>query len=267
MTTSSILDQQAATPNPYASLNGPARAGAKSTAGANGATATGAAGVKGAVAAGSDKKTVDPTSAEGIQNEFLTLLTTQLQTQDPTNPMDNSQITSQMAQISQVTGTQNLNQTMKSMLQSQMSSQSLLAANTVGRQALVSGNSIAWDGNTKGEPVVGAVSLAEAANKLSVTVANAQGQAVDSFEVEHPQVGMNAFSWDGTDASGKPQPAGSYTFNAVASQTGAKDPVPVDAQIYANQRINGVSMDGSAQPQLILGNGKRIGLSDVQQIS
>jgi len=50
MTTSSILDQQAATPNPYASLNGPARAGAKSTAGANGATATGAAGVKGAVA-------------------------------------------------------------------------------------------------------------------------------------------------------------------------------------------------------------------------
>ena len=55
---------------------------------------------------------VDPNSAQAIQDRFLKLLTTQLTAQDPTNPMDNSQITSQMAQISSVTGLQNLNQSM-----------------------------------------------------------------------------------------------------------------------------------------------------------
>jgi flagellar basal-body rod modification protein FlgD len=230
--------------NPYAALNGkPAAEGMP----------------------GGDK--ADPTSAQGIQDRFLTLLTTQLRAQDPTNPMDNSQITSQMAQISSVTGLQNLNQSMQSMLQAQRSSQSLLASTTVGRQALVTGNSLQWDANTKGVPTVGGVSLDSPADHLTISVMNASGQQVDSFSIDKPQVGMNAFSWDGHDASGKAVAAGQYSFNVTATTTGKEGPVQVPATSYANQTIAGVALDNSGSPQVVLGNGTRMALSDVKQIS
>jgi flagellar basal-body rod modification protein FlgD len=229
--------------NPYAVLNGKAAADG---------------------APGGDK--ADPTSAQGIQDRFLTLLTTQLRAQDPTNPMDNSQITSQMAQISSVTGLQNLNQSMQSMLQAQRSSQSLLASTTVGRQALVAGNTLQWDANTRGVAAIGAVSLDGPAEHLTVSVLNAAGQPVDSFNIDKPQVGMNAFSWDGHDSNGKALPAGQYTFNVDASLPGKEGPVQVPATSYANQTISGVAMDNTGAPQVVLSNGTRMALSDVKQI-
>lgn len=210
---------------------------------------------------------VDPNSAQGIQNRFLTLLTAQLKAQDPMNPMDNSQITSQMAQISQVTGMQNLNQTMQSMLQSQVGSQSLLAATTVGRSALVAGNTMTWDGNTKGVPAVGAVSLDGGADQLTVSVQNPAGLIVDSFTIDKPQAGMNAFSWDGTDGHGNPLPAGTYAFSAKATKAGESGAVDVKSTAYGNQTIVGVAWDSSGAPQLVLADGSRVALSDVKQIS
>jgi flagellar basal-body rod modification protein FlgD len=97
------------------------------------------------------------TSAQGIQDRFLKLLVTQLQAQDPMNPMDNSQITSQMAQISQVSGMQTLNTAMQSLVQSQAANQSLMAATMIGKQALVPGNALNM---TSGSSVQGAVTSA-----------------------------------------------------------------------------------------------------------
>lgn len=211
--------------------------------------------------------TVDPNSAQGIQNRFLTLLTAQLRAQDPSNPMDNNQITSQMAQISSVTGMENLNQTMKSVLQSQISSQSLLAATTVGRQALVASDSLPWDGNTNGIPTVGAVSLDAPADQMVVTVQNAAGQVINSYTVNKPQAGLNAFAWDGKDSNGTVMPAGAYSFNAVATTAGATGATQVKSTNYANQKILAVGWDSSGAPQLITANGKRYSMSDVQQIS
>jgi len=210
---------------------------------------------------------VDPNSAQAIQDRFLKLLTTQLTAQDPTNPMDNSQITSQMAQISSVTGLQNLNQSMQQLLQSQMSSQSLLAANTVGRQAMVASNSLAWDANTKGTSTVGMVSLASAADQMTVTIQNAAGQTVGSLDVSKPQAGMNTFSWDGKDSAGNVLPAGYYSFNAVATKAGANGAEQVAATPYANETIAGVTWDSAGTPQLVLNSGKRVGMSEVQMIS
>jgi flagellar basal-body rod modification protein FlgD len=256
MTISSTQSSQAAKSNPFAILNG------KPASGSTSAASSAAAG------ASSSTSASNPQSAQAIQNEFLTLLTTQLQTQDPSNPMDNSQITSQMAQISQVAGTQTLEQSVQQLLQAQMSSQSLMASTTIGRQAMVAGNTLQWDANTAGTPVTGAVSLASAAKNLSVTVQNAAGQTVDTLNVANPTAGMNAFSWNGTDSSGNKLPAGAYTFNATAtttSATGAATQVTVTP--FSNQTIDAVSWDNTGATQLQLSGGSTVPLSSVQQIS
>ena len=82
------------------------------------------------------------TKAEDQQTKFLTLLTTQLKNQDPLNPMDNAQMTSQLAQISTVDGIERLNTTLASMMSSTSETQALQMAALVGHGALVDGNNL-----------------------------------------------------------------------------------------------------------------------------
>src|SRR5450830_2047494 len=81
-------------------------------------------------------------SVEEETNKFLTLLVTQLQNQDPMNPLDNAQLTSQLAQLSTVTGINNLNSTLDSLKSSYQQAESMQAANIIGHGVLTAGNSI-----------------------------------------------------------------------------------------------------------------------------
>ncbi|RQO73055.1 flagellar hook capping protein [Aquitalea sp. FJL05] len=200
------------------------------------------------------------TSAQGIQDRFLKLLVTQLQAQDPMNPMDNSQITSQMAQISQVSGMQTLNTAMQSLVQSQAANQSLMAATMIGKQALVPGNAL---GLTSGSNVQGAVNLSGAATDYTVSIADANGNVVDTLTVKSPSSGLNSFNWDGTDANGKQLPSGKYTFSAKATSASS---AAVTATPYANQAVTAVSW-ASGSPQLIMKDGTSVGLANVAQLS
>jgi len=78
-------------------------------------------------------------TAQGTEDRFLKLLVTQMKNQDPLNPLDNAQVTSQMAQLSTVTGIEKLNAALTTMSQSFASSQSLQAANMIGHGVLVPG--------------------------------------------------------------------------------------------------------------------------------
>jgi flagellar basal-body rod modification protein FlgD len=200
------------------------------------------------------------TSAQGIQDRFLKLLVTQLQAQDPMNPMDNSQITSQMAQISQVSGMQTLNTAMQSLVQSQAANQSLMAATMIGKQALVPGNALSL---TSGSNVQGAVNLSGAATDYTVSISDANGNVVDTLTVKSPSSGLNSFNWDGTDANGKQLPSGKYTFSAKATSASS---AAVTATPYANQAVTAVSW-ASGTPQLIMKDGTSVGLANVAQLS
>jgi len=81
-------------------------------------------------------------ATQASQDRFLTLLVTQLKNQDPLNPMDNSQVTSQMAQLSTVSGIEKLNSTVNTLSQSFKSGQNLQAANMIGRGVIAPGNRI-----------------------------------------------------------------------------------------------------------------------------
>ncbi len=204
----------------------------------------------------------DANSSQGIQDRFLKLLVTQLQAQDPMNPMDNSQMTSQMAQISQVSGMEKLNQTMASMLSAQIASQSLMATTLVGHQVQSPGNALASAGD--GKDVPGGVSLEAPGKTMTITIRDKNNVAVNTVTVSNPTSGMNNFVWNGKDAAGNILPAGNYTFDATATKA---DGTSVATSTYTTRKVNGVAWDNSGIPQLLLSDGSRAKLSDVAQMN
>ena len=184
-------------------------------------------------------------SAASIQNSFLTLLVTQLQNQDPLNPMDNSQLTSQLAQISTVNGIQQMNTTMQGLATSFTSGQSLQAASMIGHQVLTSGNNLAMNGS----PVAAGVQLGGSASGVTVQILSATGAVVRTLQLGPQQSGIVPFQWDGLTDSGAQAAAGSYTFAVkAASGSQAVAATPLTAGNVSSVTLNGgnlgVNVDG-----------------------
>ena len=133
------------------------------------------------------------TSAES-QDRFLKLLVAQLANQDPMNPMDNAQMTSQIAQINTVTGIEKLNDTMKSMSTQFSGMQVLQAGNLVGHNVVVTGDKLAFaaDGNT----ATGALELDAAATSVQVQVVTPAGRVIDTLSLGALPAGQHGFSVD-----------------------------------------------------------------------
>lgn len=147
------------------------------------------------------------TSAASMQDQFLTLLVAQLQNQDPTAPMDNAQLTSQMAQISTVSGIEKLNDTVSSVTGQFSSMQLLQGASMIGHTVLSEGNQLGLsttkneDGSTKLSGTA-AFDLDASAANVTVTVTTASGQLVDTMELGASAAGRNYFTWDGSNYAG-----------------------------------------------------------------
>lgn len=150
----------------------------------------------------------------GSQQDFLQLLVAQMNNQDPLNPMDSSQITSQLAQISTVSGIQNLSTQLSQLLTSISSNQSIQDASLVGQNVLVPGNNL----NYAGTPVGGTISLAGAASSVTVTVQDSTGAVVKTIPLGAEAAGNVPFTWDGTNNSGATVAQGGYTFSVSATQ-------------------------------------------------
>jgi flagellar basal-body rod modification protein FlgD len=195
-------------------------------------------------------------SAADLQNNFLTMLTTQLQNQDPLNPMDNSQMTSQLAQISTLEGIQGLNTTLTSLLASYNTSQALQASSAIGSQVLVEGNKLALSSGL-GQ---GGVTLASAADKVTVTIKDSAGKVVQTQDLGKQSAGTVAFTWDGKNASDTQLADGNYTFSIEARSNGTKvgaTPIQVDT-------VNAVVKSGSSFV-LELTSGETVAFDNVLQ--
>ena len=151
-----------------------------------------------------------PTANEaGSADRFLKLLVTQLQNQDPMNPMDNAQITSQMAQINTVTGIEKLNGTVDGLNTQFAQLQALSGASLVGRDITVRGNQLQLTGGR----ATGAFDLAGTAGAVKVEVLNGAGRVVGNIDLGAQNAGRHAFTW--TAAS---MPDGTYSYRVVAAQ-------------------------------------------------
>ncbi len=198
------------------------------------------------------------TTATQLNDRFLKLLVAQMNNQDPLNPLDNAQLTSQMAQINTVTGINGLNDTVQQLIAQFTQMQSMQAAQLTGRSVLVEGNTLALPANGN---AVGGVSLDVAADKVSVEIKNAAGDVVRTLQLGKEEAGVSRFEWDGRTDGGDTAPAGSYTFS-VTAKAGTTS---VSATALASRQVTGVRTTGSTV-ELVLAGGSAVAYSDIKQI-
>jgi len=145
------------------------------------------------------------------QQDFLTLMTTQLRNQDPFKPLDSGEFLGQLAQFGTVSGLATLQTSFDSLKTSLVSNQALQAASLVGRAALVDSSTMAI---RDGQAVAGAVDLPDSTSALNITVRDSTGQVVRTIPLGAHGTGQAQFVWDGKTDSGADAPADKYTFSA-----------------------------------------------------
>ncbi|MBL8413376.1 MAG: flagellar hook assembly protein FlgD [Propionivibrio sp.] len=173
----------------------------------------------------SSSKASAPT-AEDPQDRFLKLLVTQLKNQDPLNPMDNAQMTSQLAQMSTVSGIEKLNTTLNSLVDSFANSQSMQAAEMIGKRVLVAGSRLPL---ASGQ-AYGGINLSAAADQVKLSILDAAGQVIQTQDLGARDAGVFDFVWDGINDAGSKAPDGIYRFSVDARQGGNKvtaDPLQI----------------------------------------
>jgi flagellar basal-body rod modification protein FlgD len=159
--------------------------------------------------AGGSTKSAGQTSADAQQDRFLKLLVAQLNNQDPMNPMDNAQMTSQMAQINTVSGIQQLNETMKSMASQFTSMQVMQSASMIGHGVMVQSNTLSIDAGK----ARGAIDLGGKASNVSVQILSPGGQVLETINLGAKDAGRHSFEWDASSYTGVANP----TFKVVAT--------------------------------------------------
>ena len=206
------------------------------------------------------------------QEDFLRLMTAQLNNQNPTKPMENSEFLTQMAQFSTVEGIKEIKETFSSLAEALQSSQALQASSMVGRQVLVLGNTATL---SAGGELRGAVDLPAATSALRIDIQDQSGALVHSIHLKNQPAGLVNFSWDGRvkdtlnpegeaagEVQGQAEP-GQYTLQAFAHLDGKSQSVDT----LVADKVESVSLErGGRGMSLNLANSKSKGLSEIRQI-
>lgn len=192
-----------------------------------------------------------------MSDRFLKLLVTQLKNQDPMNPMENAELTTQLAQMSTVEGVNNLNTTLDGLVSQFKTNQVMQGASLVGRQVLAEG-----DGLTLGASgAAGGVGLDAAADGVKVKIFASNGALVQTLSLGQQDAGLVRFVWDGKSAAGEAQAAGEYSFKVEAMAADKS----VAATPYALGSVLSVALNDSDMDVEVSGLGTR-GLDQIRQI-
>nr|WP_240457652.1 flagellar hook assembly protein FlgD [Halomonas socia] len=198
--------------------------------------------------------------SDDLRESFMTLLITQLQNQDPLNPMENAEMTSQLAQINTVSGIEELNSTLEGITGQIDAGHTLQAIALIGQGVLVPGDRILV--GEEGTTPFG-VELAQSADEVAVTIRDGAGQVVRRFDVGPMEAGVESFEWDGKLEDGEKAPEGAYSVSVEASSGDRQ----VDATALNYAVVNGVSSDSDGAPRLDLGGiSEQASLNDIRQI-
>ena len=190
----------------------------------------------------------------GSQDRFLKLLVTQLKNQDPLSPMDNAQLTSQIAQINTVTGIATLNTSVQQLSSQFLQMQSLQGASLVGKDVIVAGNKLDIAAGT-GQ---GGFELTSAADAVKVEVLSPAGRVLDTLNLGAQSSGMHSFDW----ASGNYAAASGLTFR-VAASSGA---TPLASTALMRDKVTAVSTSGN-DLMLELESGASVAYTSVKAIN
>lgn len=209
--------------------------------------------------------TQSQSAANDIMNDFMTLLLTQIQHQDPLNPMDNHELTSQLAQISTVAGIEQLDQTLKGITEQIDTNQVLLASGLIGQAVLVPGDKVqvAVDDSGQVHSTPFGIELGQAADNVKITITSASGEVINQHELGAVDAGVHSFIWDGKDSEGQQVTEGSYRVSVEA--TSGDKAIAVETLNYAV--VGGITPVQNGGVRLDLGAVYgQVELSDIRQI-
>lgn len=205
--------------------------------------------------------------SEEIRESFLQVLTAQLQNQDPLNPLENAELTSQLAQINMVTGIEQLNQTVELLMGQIDAGQALQAAELVGKGVLMPGNRILLQQDEEGDAVTTpfGIEMQQPAENVRVTITGSAGEVINQYDIGPVDAGVQSFTWDGLTSEGAVAASGSYSISLEATDADG-DSLNADALNYA--QVRGVTpQDQDGQVRLDLGGVYgQIALNDIRMI-
>ena len=204
-----------------------------------------------------------PKTAADMQDQFLTLLVAQLQNQVPTSPMDNAQLTSQMAQISTVSGIEKLNSTVESVTKQFASMQMQQGISMIGHTVLSDGNQLGLSAKTDEDGTkhlsgTAAFDLDGSASNVTVTITTASGEVVETLELGSATAGRNYFTWDGSKYTGESMDL-RFKVTATNGEAAVKSTTLSPNAVVATSITNGALM-------LELANGESINYNSVKAV-
>lgn len=195
------------------------------------------------------------------QEDFFALLTKELSHQDPTKPVENNEMISQMTAFSTTDGVTKLNEKFTEFASSMSSSQALQASSLVGRSVLVDENSFSIK---EGEAMQGKLKTDKAASNVKIYVENTAGEIIQTVPVGNVKKGEFNFTWDGKDSDGKAVKDGAYRFRVAGLVEGKAS--ELKAMTY--RQVNSVTLAGAGGNILLnLSGGNSMKLSDVVEVT
>lgn len=191
------------------------------------------------------------------KDDFLNLLLKQLSHQDPLNPMDSAEFTSQLTQFSSLEELTNINTTLNDVLSFQQSMQNASVANLIGKTVTVDGNTAFLSGEAGLN-----YELSAQAASVEITIYDGSGRVVSSKNIGSQEAGDQRYTWDGKDSSGNQLPEGSYTFQVDAVDISGN---PVQALTSGAGTVTEVVFEDGLT-FIMLNGGIKVNLNDIKSI-
>jgi flagellar basal-body rod modification protein FlgD len=203
----------------------------------------------------------DPSRVLG-KDDFLRLLTVQLQHQDPLTPMENQELIAQLAQFSSLEQLENINANLEASMDLNLILTQVLnntaAAGLIGKTVVASGGEVNL--GSSGEAEIN-FELGSATARVVVTVLDESGAVVRTIEQQDMAAGRHQITWDGLDSAGRNRPEGSYSFRVEAYD---EEGETLDATPLIIGEINGVKFKNGEAVFII--DGLEIGIGEILEL-
>jgi len=194
------------------------------------------------------------------QTAFLTLFTTQLQNQNPLDPMENEAFVAQLAQFSQLEATTKMSDNLQNLVASMSNERMSSMSGLLGKKIAISDGKALLSG---GHPVEGAVTLASDVDSITLKVHSSSGQLVRTGEVGAQKKGDFLFSWDGKDDQGNVLGDGVYRMEASATRFGKSSKAPVSTMAM----VKSVTTDAATGDlQVELEDGSKVSMTQIKRV-
>ncbi|PKN54362.1 MAG: hypothetical protein CVU56_27020 [Deltaproteobacteria bacterium HGW-Deltaproteobacteria-14] len=211
----------------------------------------------------------DPTAAAAVstqangalgKEDFLQLLVAQLSHQDPLSPTDPTEFVSQLSQFSSLEQLMNLKDGLDLLAVTQTAGTSAQMVSFIGKSVVFEGDQVSW--HTGDAPTSADYQLAGAAKTVSVTIRDAAGTAVNSYELGAQGKGDHTAPFSGLDRDGKPLPEGTYTVEITAKDI---DGNSVAVSQRSTAVVAGVTFE-HGYPEIVLADGRTLGLGQILKV-